>query len=201
MTNSGEEQTKSRSVANAHTHFQATLLVLGVFLFALGVFATTGLPVFDGAIFQSDDTESNDSLASESEDVDDVGSEDASPTNHDDTDNEDRSSSNSRIAGLGSDNETADSLSDQEKTSQTLRLEAIGTDSVEYEVAVSDQVTALDLQTSEQSTVERTRASGEITDEAHSFEFSGDVTNLIVEGDAVVYIDDELVFSTGKGEV
>lgn len=199
MTNSGGKRTKSQSVINAHRQFQVTLLLFGVVLLALGTLATVGIPIIGDSIPPSPEVDSDDDPSPESEEPKNGDSE--SPTSSDDggeTDvsGEDGTGIDSPISDSDDTGNNVASLSDQGEDSQILKIEAEGSEPIRYESAVTDRISPMDSQTAEHSSVEDMHISGEITEGSHSFEFSGDITNLVIDGDANVYIDDDLVFST-----
>ncbi|WP_114578340.1 hypothetical protein [Saliphagus sp. LR7] len=79
---------------------------------------------------------------------------------------------------------------------RTLKIEATSSEAVQYEVGVSGQFTPTGSHRSGASTIEGPTAIGEVTQGSHTLTFDGDVTNLIVDGDAAVFVNKELVYVT-----
>lgn len=202
-----EGTTESRTISGVHI----ALLGFGVLLFGVGIALSVGFLGFGdelSGITDVQETDDADGPADETNATDggDEGiaaNEDGEGSGTDTADTSDEGAGNeSSSSGVEQESESTDEQNrqdesdDGEGTETTLEIEATGAGSVTYDITVSGRIEPVDAGTSNRSDVDGDRASGEFDDGSRVFEFTGDVTNLVVDGDANVYIDGEFVYST-----
>ncbi|XVH33513.1 hypothetical protein ACNS7O_17845 (plasmid) [Haloferacaceae archaeon DSL9] len=194
---------RDEGYATNHGTLQYALAALGIGLFIAGIVLSGGGSTAGDAAVSSDDDPFDGALQPQDEET---AIEENSPSSDRSTETTERANSGESERPIGDGDSESDATAvegpagdggaETPEPTRIIEIESTGEAPVAYEIVASGGIGAVDRESA--GGLDDRRVDGELAGGTHTFEFGGNVTNLVVDGEAVVYIDGRLVLSTDE---